>query len=46
MDGAVLLGVIGLTLALLNALLVINNKDGSGWGLLAFFFLLSSCAKV
>lgn len=44
MSGAIITGVLGLGLAAISAWLAINNKDGSGWGLLAFLLIVTSCS--
>jgi hypothetical protein len=45
MVGAAIVGVLGLGLAVLSAWLHIKNKDGSGWGLMAFILIVTSCSK-
>ncbi len=39
------LGGVGVAIAILSIWLHINNKDGSGWAVLAVLLLLSSCGQ-
>lgn len=39
------LGFIGCVLACIGAYMYKHNKDGSGWGFLAFCFLVASCEQ-
>jgi hypothetical protein len=40
------LGVIGCVIAGISAWLHIRGKDGSGWALMAFCFLVTSCQQI
>jgi hypothetical protein len=44
MERTLALGIIGVGIAAISAYLHVNDKDGSGWGLVAFCFLVSSCS--
>lgn len=46
MAGAAILGAIGVAIAAISAWLRINNKDGSGWAILAFCLLVTSCQQI
>lgn len=44
MSGAIIVGVMGLSVAVLSAWLHVEGKDGSGWGLFAFLLIVTSCS--
>jgi hypothetical protein len=41
----IVLAVVGCMLAGISAWVHINDRDGSGWALLAFCFLVTSCQQ-
>ena len=43
--GSIILGVLGLGVAALSVWLHINNKDGFGWGFVAFCLIVTSCDR-
>ena len=45
MVGAIISGVLGLGVLGFSVWLHINNKDGSGWGMMAFCLLVVSCSR-
>lgn len=44
MIGAAIVGALGLGVAALSAWLTIRGRDGSGWAILAFFLIVTSCS--
>lgn len=45
MIGAVIAGALGLGVAGLACWLHVRGRDGSGWGLLAFCLIVTSCMR-
>jgi len=43
MIASIITGVLGLGVAAISAWMHIRNKDGSGWGLMAFILIVTSC---
>lgn len=44
MIGAAIVGVLGLGVAGISAWLHVRGRDGSGWGIVAFFLIVTSCS--
>lgn len=42
---AIILGMLALGVGGLSVWMHTHDKDGSGWGMLAFFLIVSSCTK-
>lgn len=42
---AVITGAVGVGLAAVSAWMHIRGRDGSGWGLVAFCCIVTSCSK-
>ena len=45
MISAVITGVLGLGLAVVSAWLAVKGRDGSGWALVAFCLIVTSCSR-
>jgi len=45
MLGAYVAGALGLGIATISAWLHIRGKDGSGWALVAFLLIVTSCSR-